>query len=99
MSDQQEAGINGATVAKLARGVRLQRDEVRGRVVLLAPERALALDEVAIKIVEALDGVRTVDQIVDGFVQAYNAPRDQIVGDVTAFLRELADRRMVELSQ
>jgi pyrroloquinoline quinone biosynthesis protein D len=45
-------------IVKLARGVRLRRDDIRGQTVLLAPELAMALDEIAIKIVEALDGKR-----------------------------------------
>ncbi|RVN83523.1 pyrroloquinoline quinone biosynthesis protein PqqD, partial [Sinorhizobium meliloti] len=34
--------ISGSSVVKLARGVRLHEDPVRGQTVLLAPERAMA---------------------------------------------------------
>jgi pyrroloquinoline quinone biosynthesis protein D len=66
--------------------------------VLLAPERAIALDDIAVKIVEALDGTRTLNRIVDDFAAEFAAPREQIAGDVTAFVRELAERRMVEVA-
>ena len=88
--------IDGSARLRLARGVRLHRDEVRGQTVLLAPERAMALDDIAQRIVAALDGQRTLDAVVDGFAEAFNAPRDEIAADVLAFVRELADRRMLE---
>jgi hypothetical protein len=30
-------------------------------------------------------------------VQAYSAPRDRVLSDVSALLRQLADRRLLEL--
>jgi len=62
--------IDGSVRLRLARGVRLHRDEVRGQTVLLAPERAMALDDIAQRIVAALDGQRTLDAVVDGFAEA-----------------------------
>jgi pyrroloquinoline quinone biosynthesis protein D len=97
MNDEADIVVGGDTVAKLARGVRLRDDEVRGQKVLLAPERAMALDEIAVRIVEALDGERSIDRIADDFAAEFGAPRDQIAGDVTAFVQELADRRMLEV--
>lgn len=94
----KEIAIGADTVARLARGVRLRDDPVRGHKVLLAPERAMALDEIAVKIVEALDGERSVEQIAEAFATEFNAPRDEIAGDIIAFLRELADRRMLEVT-
>lgn len=91
------ATIDGTTVARLARGVRLRDDAVRGQQVLLAPERAMALDDIAVKIVQALDGVRSIDAITDAFAAEFGAPRDQIIGDVSAFVQELSDRRMLEI--
>jgi pyrroloquinoline quinone biosynthesis protein D len=63
MSEPSAVTVTAQTVAKLARGVRLREDPVRGQTVLLAPERALALDEIAVMIVNALDGVRDLDAI------------------------------------
>lgn len=94
-----EVVIRGESVVRLARGVRLRDDPVRGQKVLLAPERAMALDEIAVKIVEALDGERSLDRIAEDFAAEFNAPRDEIAGDVTAFVQGLADRRMLEVTR
>ncbi|MBA3040535.1 MAG: pyrroloquinoline quinone biosynthesis peptide chaperone PqqD [Alphaproteobacteria bacterium] len=89
--------VTGATVARLARGVRLREDPVRGQTVLLAPERALALDEIAVAIVKALDGTRDLDTIAEGFARQFEAPQDQVLADVIAFIREFSDRRLLEI--
>ncbi|PPJ47521.1 pyrroloquinoline quinone biosynthesis peptide chaperone PqqD [Rhizobium sp. KAs_5_22] len=89
--------VTGATVARLARGVRLREDPVRGQTVLLAPERALALDEIAVAIVKALDGERDLDTIAADFARQFEAPQDQVLADVIAFIREFSDRRLLEI--
>jgi pyrroloquinoline quinone biosynthesis protein D len=89
--------ITGATIAKLARGVRLREDPVRGQTVLLAPERALALDDIAVAVVKALDGERTLDAIAEEFARQFDAPKDQILGDIMSFVEEFSNRRMLEL--
>ncbi|WP_137387741.1 pyrroloquinoline quinone biosynthesis peptide chaperone PqqD [Rhodoligotrophos defluvii] len=97
MSFESTTRVTGATVARLARGVRLRDDPVRGRKVLLAPERALALDDIALRILEALDGERSIDRIAADFARAFNAPPEQIAGDIIGFVQALADRRMLEI--
>ncbi len=89
--------IDGAKRPVLPRGVRLRHDEVRKTSVLLAPERTLALDEIAVAILSAVDGERTVDGVIDHLAAAYAAPRETIEGDVKAFLAQLAERRMLDL--
>ncbi|AVA25150.1 pyrroloquinoline quinone biosynthesis peptide chaperone PqqD [Rhizobium sp. NXC24] len=98
MSEEGAPKIDGLTIAGLARGVRLREDAARGQTILLAPERALALDEIAVAIIKALDGVRTLDEIAAGFAQEFQAPKDEILNDMIAFVREFATRRMLELS-
>lgn len=97
MSDGAAVTVTGVTVAKLARGVRLREDPVRGQTVLLAPERALALDEIAVMIVNALDGERSLDAIAQEFADKFEAPKDQVLADVIAFVDEFSKRRMLEL--
>ncbi len=89
--------IDGRTVVQLARGVRLREDAVRNQIVLLAPERAIALDEIAVAIVKALDGHRNLDRIADDFSSQFKAPKEQILQDVVAFIREFLNRRMLEI--
>ena len=97
MSDPVAVTVTAQTIAKLARGVRLREDPVRGQTVLLAPERALALDEIAVMIVKALDGERSLDAIAEEFAVKFEAPKEQIIGDVIAFVDEFSKRRMLEL--
>ena len=97
MSDPAAVTVTAQTIAKLARGVRLREDPVRGQTVLLAPERALALDEIAVMIVKALDGERSLDAIAEEFAVKFEASKEQIIGDVIAFVDEFSKRRMLEL--
>ena len=97
MSEPSVASISGGTVAKLARGVRLREDPVRGQTVLLAPERALALDEIAVLIVKALDGERSLDAIAETFSVQFETPKEQILTDILAFVEEFSKRRLLEL--
>jgi len=95
---EKAPGLDATQRPSLPRGVRLRRDEVRDRTVLLSPERTMALEETAVAIVSRIDGKRTLAEIVDGLAADYNAPRDVIAGDVEAFLQELLERRMLEVS-
>lgn len=91
--------ISGSSIVRLARGVRLREDAIRGQTVLLAPERAMALDEIAVRIVQALDGVRTLDQISGQFADEFKAPVEQVAADVAAFVEQLAARRLLEFAE
>ncbi len=88
--------IGPFSIVKLSRGVRLREDNVRNQMVLLAPERAIALDEIALAIVQALDGHKTLDDIASDFAQKFEAPKEQVLGDILSFVREFANRRMLE---
>lgn len=83
---------------RLPRGVRLRHDEVRGEWLLLAPERVLRPDAIAVAVLERCDGVRTVTAIVDDLATAYAAPRERIETDVKAMLGELAAKRVLDLA-
>ena len=76
----------------LARHVKLRFDEARQRRVVLAPERVLAPDEIAVEILQLCDGVRDVGQIIDTLAAKYTAERAVIAADVVAMLRDLADK-------
>ena len=80
----------------LLSGVRTHWDGVRGRWFLLAPERAIALDEIGVAILAEADGQRSLAEIVARLVARYDAPPDRIAGDVRGFLAALIERRMAE---
>ena len=82
---------------RLPRGVRLVNSEAQGGFVLLAPERVFKPDPVALAILQRCSGEATLSAIVDDLAATYSAPRERILADVTALLRGLADKRLLEL--
>lgn len=83
-------------VPVMPRGTRLHDDRVRGCMVLLAPERALILDDIGTAILTELDGVSPLSAIVTRLAAKYDAPEAEIAGDVRAFLDDLAAQRLVD---
>ena len=90
--------IDDTRIPLIPRGVRLHEDKVRGRWVLLAPERTIELDAIGLAILNQIDGAATFAQMVDALAAKYNAPPDQIKGDVAEFITGLTDRRILELT-
>ncbi len=82
--------LSGASVPRLARGVKLREDTARGRWVVLAPERMFVPDETALEVLKLLDGARNVDAVVDELAARFAAPREEIAADVLEMLRDLA---------
>ena len=76
----------------LPRHAKLRFDETRQRWVILAPERVLAPDDIAVEILQLCDGVRSVASIVDELATKYTADRAEIGADVVAMLQDLADK-------
>ncbi|WP_108500717.1 pyrroloquinoline quinone biosynthesis peptide chaperone PqqD [Paracoccus indicus] len=89
--------ITPQDIPYLPRGVRLQDDRIRGIRVLQAPERAMQLDQIGDAILAELDGARSLDQITRDLAARYDAPVEEIAGDVRDFLTGLIERRMVFL--
>ena len=81
----------------LLRGVRTHWDKVREQWVLLAPERALALDDIGAAILAETDGKSSFAEIVQRLAAKYNAPAEQISTDARRFLEGLIERRMAEV--
>jgi pyrroloquinoline quinone biosynthesis protein D len=76
----------------LPRHAKLKFDETRKVWVILAPERVLAPDEIAVEVLKLCDGVRSVAEMADGLAAKYAAPREAILADVIAMLQDLADK-------
>lgn len=81
-----------ATRPVLPRHVKLRHDTTRGRWVLLAPERVLAPDDIAIEVLQLCDGARSVIDLVDELACKYAADKAEISRDVIAMLQDLADK-------
>ncbi|MFB2550505.1 pyrroloquinoline quinone biosynthesis peptide chaperone PqqD [Ensifer soli] len=88
--------MKGDPVPVLPRGTRLHHDRVRDAMVLLAPERALMLDEIGTAILAEVDGVSTLSEISTRLAARYGAPEEEVAGDVRAFLDGFAVKRLVD---
>ena len=99
MSEQTTVAtpIAPGTRPRLPHGVRLVHSEAQGGWVLLAPERVFKADPIAAEIVKRCNGESTFAAIVDDLAQAYSAPRERVLADVTVMLRGLADKKLLEL--
>lgn len=84
--------VSEASRPVLPRHARLKFDDTRQRWVILAPERVLAPDEIAVEILQLCDGARDVAAIIDALAAKYTADRSEIGRDVVAMLQDLADK-------
>lgn len=82
---------------RLARGVRLSEDRVRGGWNILAPERVLKANGTTVEILKLCDGERTFDHIVGLLAERFEADRARIETDAGTLLADLSAKRMVEL--
>jgi pyrroloquinoline quinone biosynthesis protein D len=77
-------------------GVRLHWDTVRGTHVLLAPERALMLDEIGHAVLSRVDGRTALSALVAVLAAEFDAPVEEVGPDVAEFLEGLARERLVD---
>jgi pyrroloquinoline quinone biosynthesis protein D len=82
---------------RLPRGVRLRQDKVRNRWVLLAPERIFELDDIGVAILKRCDG-RDLGALLEDLAKAFDAKVEDIRGDVEVFLKDFAQKRVVDLT-
>jgi pyrroloquinoline quinone biosynthesis protein D len=92
MASPRHITVSEASRPVLPRHAKLKFDETRRVWVLLAPERVLAPDEIAVEVLQLCDGVRTVATMVDELAAKYAAPREAILTDVIVMLQDLADK-------
>jgi pyrroloquinoline quinone biosynthesis protein D len=91
MAGPRHMSVSEASRPVLPRHAKLKFDETRQVWVILAPERVLAPDEIAVEVLKLCDGV-SVAEIADQLAAKYAAPRDAILTDVIAMLQDLADK-------
>jgi pyrroloquinoline quinone biosynthesis protein D len=92
MAAPRHISVSEASRPVLPRHARLKFDETRKVWVILAPERILAPDEIAVEVLQLCDGVRSVADMVEHLAAKYAAPREAISTDVIAMLQDLADK-------
>ncbi len=82
---------------RLPRGVRLSYDASRACWLILAPERVLKPDEIAVEIIKRCDGEHSIADIVNNLSEISDADRREVRADVIDFLRDLAEKRVLDL--
>lgn len=87
--------LSAGSVPHLPRGVRLHHDRIRNTHVLLAPERAFDLDDIALEVLRLVDGQRSIREIAGALAARYDAEQGVIEADVIDMLNGLANRRIV----
>ena len=92
MAAARNISVSETSRPRLPRHAKLKFDETRQRWVILAPERVLAPDEIAVEVLQLCDGVRNVEQMIDQLAAKYAAEREAIATDVIAMLQDLADK-------
>lgn len=88
--------LDGGAVLRLPAHVKFRFDETRQSWIILAPERLFVPDEQAVEVLRLVDGVRSIDDIVDALAAAFDAPRAEIMADVLAMLGELVGKRVLQ---
>jgi pyrroloquinoline quinone biosynthesis protein D len=92
MASPRHITVSEASRVVLPRHAKLKFDETRQVWVILAPERVLAPDEIAVEVLQMCDGIRNVGEIANLLAQKYAAEREAILTDVIAMLQDLADK-------
>ncbi len=91
----QAGPLDGDFIPALRAGVRLRQDHARGQWVLLAPERVVELDQIAVEVVQRFDGVRSLAQIAQALAAEFDAPAADIQADLVELARNLHAKHLL----
>ncbi len=83
-------------IPKLPRHAKLRFDNARNKWIINAPERVFELDNIAGEIMQLVDGICSINKLVDKLLQKFKeAPRDEVSKDVLLMLQLLADKGFI----
>ncbi len=91
------ASVADGSLPRLPPHVKLRFDPRRNRWIVLAPERVLMPDDVALEILKRCDGATSVNAIIESLAEVYQASAEEIGEDVAELLQDLADKGFVQL--
>ncbi|APO94726.1 pyrroloquinoline quinone biosynthesis peptide chaperone PqqD [Xanthomonas vesicatoria] len=91
------SGITRESQPALRAGVRLQHDRTRDQWVLLAPERVVELDEIALVVAQRFDGARSLAQIARELAADFDADAAEIEVDVIELTITLHQKRLLRV--
>ncbi len=96
MSDFPAPALRESDTLRFARGFRFRHDAVRGQWVVLGPERAFVPDDIAVEVLQLVDGARSLGAIIDTLARRFDAPRDQIAADVVILVNDLSEKGVLK---
>ena len=88
--------MNALSVPRFPRGTRFRLDATRKAWVILAPERLVMPDEIAVEVLKLVDGGRSVATIAGQLASQFGAPHNEVLADILAMLQDLADDTVLE---
>ena len=88
--------IEDETVPRFPKHVKFRRNKARDEWVILAPERLVNLDQIAVEILKMVDGEKKVKEISAELSKKFNAPEETIISDVKEMLQDLSDKGFIE---
>lgn len=89
--------VGPTSVPRLAPHVRLRLDSVRDRWVVMAPERMLVPDEIAVEVLRRVDGRSQVAVIAVGLATDFQGALNEVTDDIVEMLQDLVDKGFVDL--
>ena len=89
--------VADGSLPRLPPHVKLRFDPRRNRWIVLAPERVLMPDDVALEILKRCDGATSVNAIIESLAEVYQALAEEIGEDVAELLQDLSDKGFVRL--
>lgn len=84
--------VNEDVILKFPKHVKFKYNEPRKEWVILAPEKLVKPDKIAVQILKLVNGERSVKNIVRELSKDFNAPESIILEDVKTMLQQLADK-------
>ncbi|MFL2676664.1 MAG: pyrroloquinoline quinone biosynthesis peptide chaperone PqqD [alpha proteobacterium MED-G10] len=88
--------IEDETVPRFPKHVKFRHNKARDEWVILAPERLVNLDQIAVEILKMVDGEKKVKEISAELSKKFNAPEETIISDVKEMLQDLSDKGFIE---
>tara|TARA_B100001057_G_C22157228_1_gene684290 strand:+ start:230 stop:523 length:294 start_codon:yes stop_codon:yes gene_type:complete len=88
--------IDDKTIPKFPKHVKFRRNKARDEWVILAPERLVKLDPIAVEILQLVDGEKDVKKITNQLSKKFNAPEETILKDIIEMLQSLSDKGFIE---
>ncbi len=91
MTARNRVVLEAGSVPRFPRGTRFRFDATRQAWVILAPERLMMPDEIAVEVLKLVDGERSIAMIADQLATRFGAPPVEVLGDILSMLQDLAD--------